>query len=127
MSYGIEVRNASGAVVFNNDSVGAFVLATISISPTNSGTWKADNVGSNIDGYGLEIFPMQWQAPSVNEIPNFVSHSFTITYKTSSGTSYTNPSANRYPQLQYAPQENLKAHSGNSNNDSTIYVFARAV
>ncbi len=71
MSFGIEVKNSLGVVTFNSDSVGSFVLATISVTPTTSGTWVADKTGTNLDGYGLKIYPMEWQAPNVNDQPNF--------------------------------------------------------
>lgn len=127
MGFGIEVRDAAGAVTFNSDSVGAFVLASIQVSETDTGTWKADFVGANIDGYGLEVFPLQWQSPNVNYLPNFISHSTTVTYVTSAGVSHTTPAADRYPKVVYAPENSVASYEGNPTHDSTIYIFARAV
>lgn len=127
MGFGIEVKDATGAVTFNSDSVGAFVLASMQVAETDSGTWKADFVGANVDGYGLEIFPIQWQSPNINYLPNFITHSLTVTYVTSAGVSYTSAAADRYPKLVYAPENSVESYFGNPTHDSVIYIFARAV
>jgi|LWDU01.1.fsa_nt_gi hypothetical protein len=127
MSFGIEVKNSLGVVTFNSDSVGSFVLATISVTPTTSGTWVADKTGTNLDGYGLKIYPMEWQAPNVNDQPNFVSHLLTITYKNILGTSYTTPASDRYPKLVYAAANDVPAFEGSTVHNSTLYIFAEAI
>jgi len=125
--HGLLVRNAAGLTTFDSNSIGAFVLSMIEVTPTQSGVFTANNTGENIDGYGLEIFPMQWQSPSVGMEPNFVSHSFVVEYLTAGGAIYSAPAQDRYPRLTYNTDFNSLAYVGNTTHNSIIYVFARAV
>jgi hypothetical protein len=126
MTYGLKIVDSLGSVTFDSTDLGAMYGGLLQVSPSASGVFRGDGLGSNPDWVGVKLLPLEYQRPNPQGGVNYTQHDLVVDYcKVVSGSEICQltKTEDRYPRLTYNEGVNRLELTTATTTDSYILLF----